>query len=267
MNTFLQSDLKFNPLSDYFNFQLLYQFKIVVIVLLLLSVTGCSVVDSYRSPQPQARNIPKIPEIKRQGVNNPRYNQQKKETRIQKAPVKGVTMPQNRVITSQERARQRIEAKELLQKQAKESATVDIDPYAAVPESSTNSTNNKVATVVITNPDVASNSTINSSPAVKSLMVGARADLALGKNRSAVSKLERGLRIEAQNPELWHLLSKVHYSDNDFTQSITMAKKSIRYSNNDNLIAQNWALIKKAGEKSGNATAIKEALDYIKLNP
>ncbi|KAG1663489.1 putative ATP-dependent DNA helicase YoaA [Nymphon striatum] len=81
-------------------------------------------------------------------------------------------------------------------------------------------------------------------------MVGARADIALGKNSAAVSKLERGLRIESQNPELWHLLSKANYSDNNYQQSINMAKKSIRYSNDDNLIAQNWALIKKAGEKS-----------------
>lgn len=259
MNTFLQSSFKFNY---QFNFQFSYQLKFVGIALLLMSVTGCSVVDSYRSPQPQARNLPKIPEIKRQGV--PRYTQQKKVTRVQKTPVKRVTTPQNRIVTNQERMRQRIEAKELLQKQAKESATVDIDPYAAVPE---NSTKNNAAKIETTKPEMASNSTINSSPAVKSLMIGARADIALGKTSSAVSKLERGLRIESQNPELWHLLSKAHYLDSDYTQSITMAKKSIRYSNDDNLIAQNWALIKKSGEKSGNATAIKEALDYIKLNP
>lgn len=263
MNTFPQSNFQFYPLNYQFNFQFSYQLKIVGIALLFMSVTGCSVVDSYHSPQSQARNLPKIPEIKRQGVTNPLYTRQKKVTRVQKAPVL-----QNRIITNQERMRQKIEAKELLQKQAKENATVDIDPYAVVTENSTNDgAKNNIATVEIINPAVASNSIINSSPAVKSLMVGARADLALGKNSSAVSKLERGLRIESQNPELWHLLSKAHYSDSDYTQAITMAKKSIGYSSNDNMIAQNWALIKKAGEKSGNATVIKEALDYIKLNP
>ena len=37
-----------------------------------------------------------------------------------------------------------------------------------------------------------------------------------------------------------------------------MAKKSIRYSADDKLIAQNWTLIQKSGEKSDDAIAIKE---------
>ncbi len=232
----------------------LFQVKIIGIALLLISVSGCSVIDSYRSPQPQSqaqsRSLPKIPEIKRQAVVKPRY------IRPKKAPVKRVVKPKNNVITT----RQKALAKERLKKQAKENATVDLDPYAAVPE-------NKTVKIETDKSEVTTSKVSNSSPAVKSLMVGARADIAMGKNSSAVSKLERGLRIESQNPELWHLLSKANYSDSNYEQSINMAKKSNRYSNNDNLIAQNWALIKKAGEKSGNATAIKEALDYIKLNP
>ncbi|WP_299877276.1 M48 family metallopeptidase [uncultured Cocleimonas sp.] len=259
MNTYPQ----YNNQSNYqFTVQFIYRLKYIGLALLLMSVTGCSVVDSFQSPKPQAKSLPKIPEIKRQQVNKPRYTQPKKVTRVQKAPVKKVLKPQARVITAEER----MQAKELLQKQAKEKATVDIDPYAAVPESDSLS-----ITSTVENPapeeEVTSGTSSNSSPAVKSLLIGARADLAMGKNSSAVSKLERGLRIESQNPELWHLLSKAHYSDNDYTQAITMAKKSNRYSNDDSLIAQNWALIKKAGEKSGNATVIKEALDYIKLNP
>ncbi|MEB8434110.1 hypothetical protein OO007_17860 [Cocleimonas sp. KMM 6892] len=259
MNTFPQYN---NPSNYQFIFQFTHKVKCVGLALLLMSVTGCSVVDSFQSPQSQARALPKIPEVKRQQVNNPRYTQPKKVTRVQKAPVAKVVKPQAKVITAEER----MQAKELLQKQAKEQATVDIDPYATVPES-----NSLSITSTVENPspekEEAADTSSSSSPAVKSLMIGARADLAIGKNSSAVSKLERGLRIESQNPELWHLLSKAHYSDNDYTQAITMAKKSNRYSNDDNLIAQNWALIKKAGEKSGNATAIKEALDYIKLNP
>lgn len=97
MNTFLQSSLQFNPLS----YQFSYPLKFVGITVLLMSVTGCSVVDSFRSPQPQARNLPKIPEIKRQRV--PRYTQPKKVTRTQKAPVKRVSKPQNSIITNQEK--------------------------------------------------------------------------------------------------------------------------------------------------------------------
>ena len=241
----------------------LFQVKILGIALLLISVSGCSVVDSYRVPEPQdqSRSLPKIPEIKRQGAVKPRYTQPKKVTRVQKASVKSV-VKSNNVNTTREsaQAKKSALAKERMKKQAKEKATVDLDPYATVPE-------NNAAKVESIKPKVETNNASSSSPAIKSLMVGARADIALGKNSSAVSKLERGLRIESQNPELWHLLSKANYSDNNYEQSINMAKKSNRYSNNDQLIAQNWSLIKKAGEKSGNATAIKEALDYIKLNP
>jgi len=98
-------------------------------------------------------------------------------------------------------------------------------------------------------------------------MIRARADLAIGRTQSAVSKLERGLRIESQNPNIWHLLAKVHFEQSDHQQAITMAKKSIRYANDDELIGKNWELIKKAGEKSGDTIAIKEALDYLKVNP
>ena len=234
---------------------ILFQVKILGIALLLISVSGCSVVDSYRSPQPQARSKG-LPEIKRQAVAKPRYTRSKKVTRVQKTPIKRVTKPKNNVIA----ARQKALAKERMKKQAKENATVDLDPYAAVPE-------NKTVKIETDQSEVTTSNLSNSSLAVKSLMVGARSDIAMGKNSSAVSKLERGLRIEPQNPELWHLLSKANYSDSNYEQSINMAKKSNRYSNNDDLVAQNWALIKKAGEKSGNATAIKEALNYIKLNP
>lgn len=214
----------------------LFQVKILGIALLLISVSGCSVIDSYRSPQPQARSrsLPKIPEIKRQAVVKPRYTRSKKVTRVQKTPIKKMLRPKNNVITS----RQKTLAKERLKEQAKENATVDLDPYAAVPE-------NKTVKIETVKSEVTTNKVSKSSPAVKSLMVGARADIAMGKNSSAVSKLERGLRIESQNPELWHLLSKANYSDSNYEQSINMAKKSNRYSNNDNLIAQNWALIKK----------------------
>ncbi len=79
------------------------------------------------------------------------------------------------------------------------------------------------------------------------------------------------MRIESQNPSIWYLLAKAHYDQANHQQAITMAKKSIRYADDnpagDNLIAQNWKLIQKAGEKSDDAIAIKEALDYFKVNP
>lgn len=139
-------------------------------------------------------------------------------------------------------------------------SSVDVDPYASIPESS--SLPASISSTVEKKSQIR-----QTSPAVKSLLSRARADLSIGRTQSAVSKLERGLRIEAQNPSIWHLLAKAQYDQSNHQQSISMAKKSIRYSDDDKLTAQNWKLIQKAGEKSDDAIAIKEALDYFKVNP
>ena len=106
-----------------------------------------------------------------------------------------------------------------------------------------------------------------SSTALKTLLLKARADLAVGNSQSAITSLERGLRIESQNPQAWHLLAQAHYDQSNYQQSISMAKKSIRYSADSELTGKNWALIKKAGERSGDTVVVKEALNYFKLNP
>lgn len=236
----------------------------------MIALTGCSAVDSYRAPnQTTARSLPQIPEIKRQqALRKPVYVAPKKA--VVRAPVKPRTVvrsypktiiPKKKVPVISEQ--QKLENKKRLVQQAKKNATVDIDPYSTIPE---NSANNTVVQKPSTITKVAP-ATSSSSPAVKSLMVSARADVALGKNRSAISKLERGLRIEPQNAQLWHMLAKAHYSNSAYLHAISIAKKSNSNTNNSELINENWKLIKLAGERSGNASAIKEALDYIKLNP
>ena len=222
----------------------------LTILLLLMGLSGCSVLDSYGSSRSQARSVPQIPEIKRQTVLPPRYP-------VPNTPAAEVNRYPQTTTPAIQTEEQMAIAREQIKLEAKQRATVDIDPYASIPDSGT-------ASKRLAKPDAPSSTT---SPAVKSLMVSARADIALGKSSSAISKLERGLRIDSQNSNLWHLLAKAHYSASDYQQTISMAKKSIRYSNKDELIAENWKLIKKAGEKSGDATAVKEALDYTKVNP
>ena len=143
-------------------------------------------------------------------------------------------------------------------------ASLEIDPYAAIPETEYLNTTAKNNAPITDTKAIA-------NPAVKSLMMRARADLTVGNTHSAISKLERGLRIESQNPSIWYLLAKAHYAQANHQQAISMAKKSISYLDNnqggDELVSQNWKLIQKAGEKSDDAIAIKEALDYFKVNP
>lgn len=240
------------------------------LLFLLVMLTGCSVIDSYREPsRPAATSLPKIPEIKRQQAVKPRYVPPKKA--VVRSPVKPkaqvssssyqiknkpiVVKPVKPRLTEQQKA----DAQKRIQDQAKQKATVEIDPYATIPDNSSNAA--KIA------PKNTKPSSPNASPAVKTLITSARADIAIGRSRSAISKLERGLRIEPENAQLWHMLAKAHYSNSAYLHSISIAKKSNANTNDDELIKQNWQLIKRAGERSGNATAIKEALDYMKLNP
>lgn len=220
---------------------------------LVFGLTGCSNLGLYESSGPQARSLPKIPEIKRQAGVPQRYDSSRNSTLVVTSEVGNYSDTSQQLRNTQQQAA----ARELLKAQAKERATVDIDPYASIPE------NNSVSV----KPTITEPRNSETSPAVKSLMASARADIAIGRSQSAVSKLERGLRIESRNPQLWHLLAKAHYAQSDYQQTISMARKSIRYAADDDLIAQNWKLIKQAGERSGDTTAVKEALDYSKVNP
>ncbi len=241
---------------------------LMLFVVLALVLSGCSgeyLRDGYVPPS--ARSATKIPEIQ-QPVVRPRAAP-RKVVKPYKPRVKkySITSSTSTVISQRE-----VEAINRENQQQEISTNVqnsiDIDPYASIPEG--NSALNSTGSLVENSKPTTSIAT-KASPAVKSLMLRARADLAVGKTQLAISKLERGLRIESQNPSIWHLLAKAQYDQANHQQAIAMAKKSIRYSGNsqadEDLIAQNWKLIQKAGEKSDDAIAIKEALDYFKVNP
>jgi len=77
-----------------------------------------------------------------------------------------------------------------------------------------------------------------------------------------MGKLERGLRIEPQNPKLWNQLAELHYKSGNYQQAITMAKKAINFSsNNQQMTAKNWKLISKIAKDS--ATSRNTVYKYI----
>ena len=136
--------------------------------------------------------------------------------------------------------------------EAPEDEGLDIDPYANIPDNAddrgTGRSSNKA-----------------SSPAIEALLVRAYADAKLGRTDAAMSKLERGLRIEPQNPKLWYQLAELHYQTGDYQQAITMAKKAINFSSNDRQMTdKNWRLIGKVATKSGNSRVMSEVNEYNK---
>jgi tetratricopeptide (TPR) repeat protein len=131
---------------------------------------------------------------------------------------------------------------------------VEIDPYASIPENM----EDKQIGSISTRPS-------SSSPAVEALLVRAYADAKLGRIDVAMIKLERGLRIEPQNPKLWNQLAELHYKKGNYQQAITMVKKAINFSsNNEEMTTKNWRLLSDVAQKSGDSSAMAEVNEYNK---
>jgi len=104
--------------------------------------------------------------------------------------------------------------------------------------------------------------TSSSSSAVMALMLRAKLDMLAGRSEVAIEKLERGLRIQPSNPDLWNKLAEAHFHGGNYKQAIAMAKKSMTLtdSNNRRLLRSNWHLVAKANQKMGNMDAMKSAM-------
>src|SRR5580765_49157 len=100
------------------------------------------------------------------------------------------------------------------------------------------------------------------SPAIASLMDGARTDYAAGRLANAAASLERALRIEPRNPRLWQELSRVRLLQRDYVQAESCAQRSNSWAGSDTLlVADNWRLIAQAREARGDSDGVKAARD------
>ncbi|MGB3915861.1 MAG: tetratricopeptide repeat protein, partial [Thiothrix litoralis] len=68
-----------------------------------------------------------------------------------------------------------------------------------------------------------------SSPAVQALVKQADADVAKGNLDNAAGTLERALRIEADNPDLWMKLAKINEQQGKHDQAVSMVGKAQAY--------------------------------------
>ena len=137
----------------------------------LLTLTACSAVDAYlpKNSVPVV-NLPVIPEIKRQVVRPVVRKQAQpakviRSTVVRRAIVKPapVKYKQNRVIVNKPID---LETEKRLQEEAKqqaiENSTVDIDPFATIPESSS---------ATVSSTTTSATTSRKTSPAVNTLMV------------------------------------------------------------------------------------------------
>jgi len=277
------------------------QIQLYLLLIATWLLTGCSVTDNdYVYERSSSRNLPEIPEVasvrRLPPVLQPRYTPppviKKQKPYTPKVHKYSPSKTTDTVITQKEvavieteaktKAEAEAETKKKWEEKIKQESVVDTDPYENIPDDSSNTTKPKVTIAtkansapslssssasVIAKPTAPAKPSVESSSAVKTLLLKARADITLGRLTAAISKLERGLRMEPRNPLLWYQLARANYNKEKYTQAISMAKKSIQNTNRDYIVAKNWMLIKKAGLKSGDTVVVKEATDYFKINP
>lgn len=91
-----------------------------------------------------------------------------------------------------------------------------------------------------------------SNNAVIALLDNAGQQSRSGKLDSAAAALERALRIEPRNPEIWHRLAAIRLQQGQFDQAASLAAKSINLAgNNPDLIARNKTIIAQARQRQG----------------
>lgn len=93
----------------------------------------------------------------------------------------------------------------------------------------------------------------SSSPAVIALLNDAGARERDGDYDHAIAVLERAVRIEPRNAQVWHRLARLNLHHGDPSQAESMARKSIQFAGGDaRLQAANWRLIAAARRQRGD---------------
>ena len=97
--------------------------------------------------------------------------------------------------------------------------------------------------------------------AVKVLVRRAEDQRAGGDLVSAVSSIERGLRIEPRNPELWYRLAVLREAQGQFALAEELAGKSNSMAGayEQSLKRENWKLIARSRRAQGTESAAREA--------
>ena len=106
----------------------------------------------------------------------------------------------------------------------------------------------------------ASHSSSKANAAVTSLVSSADNSIKHGDYRSASAAIERALRHDPKNADLWHRLAQVRLRQSEYAQVESLSLKSNALSNgNKPLMARNWSLISKARRLRGDAAGADEA--------
>lgn len=99
-----------------------------------------------------------------------------------------------------------------------------------------------------------------SAALIKALIQTAQGEQRAGDSRRAAATVERALRIDPYNPELWQLLAMIRLQQGDVAQAEVMAAKSNSVvGNNHALQRDNWAIIARARRLKGDVRGARDA--------
>jgi len=102
------------------------------------------------------------------------------------------------------------------------------------------------------------------SSVVRDLMRKARTQSDAGDFDSAANSLERALRIEPRNAQIWSRLAGVRYSQESWKKAIQLAAKSNTLAGqNRTLRRENWYLMSNAHRALGNVEAEQKYRDKL----
>jgi len=128
--------------------------------------------------------------------------------------------------------------------------TAEIRPYVASPV--------PAAELPVVAP--APSKPTKTNPAVASLVSVANAMIKGGQYDAAANSLERALRYDQKNAQLWFRLAEVNLLQRDYAQAESKALKSNDLADGDkSLMAKNWRLISKARRLQGDSAGADEA--------
>ena len=104
------------------------------------------------------------------------------------------------------------------------------------------------------------NATPTAGVSVLKLLEVARSQAESGQGDLAAATLERAIKIEPDNPWLWHRLAVLRMQQKNWSQSIELANRSIALAKgNHRLIGGNWLVISLALEGAENYEASAKA--------
>lgn len=105
-----------------------------------------------------------------------------------------------------------------------------------------------------------------SSSAVIALLDNADRQTRSGELDTAAAGLERALRLEPRNPQIWQRLAEIRLQQGQLSQAENLAAKSTSLSgNNADLISRNWEIIADARRRQGNVAGSREAAELARI--